>query len=102
MCLHLIVTVYNYKLKHIILLAAINSLTIANTIFYDGKYFEVNNLVENQYIGGQNPETMRGGDAFGSNHSIILTCHLTRRNVQNLERVRSGNSSKGSNIYGEK
>ena len=36
MCLHLIVTVYNYKLKHIILLAAINSLTIANTIFYDG------------------------------------------------------------------
>ena len=36
MCLHPIDTLYNCKLKHIILLAIINSLTAANAILYDG------------------------------------------------------------------
>ncbi len=65
-------------------------------IRWDNAYWEIDQIVENQYIRGENEKTTNLGDAFGSSHSIVATTHQTRRNIPQLEKVRSGLS-----MYGE-
>ena len=65
-------------------------------LYWDNAYWEIDHIVENQYIRGENEKTSNLGDAFGSSHSIICTTHQTRRSIPQLERVRTGLS-----IYNE-
>ncbi len=59
-------------------------------IHWDNAYWEIDSIVENQYIAGKNERTSHLGNEFGSSHSIICTTHQTRRSVVQLEKVRTG------------
>ncbi len=59
-------------------------------IHWDNAYWEIDSIVENQYIRGENERTTNLGSAFGSSHSIICQTHQTRRSTIQLEKVRSG------------
>lgn len=52
---------------------------VGDVIMYNEKYYEVNNLNENQLIGGKDNQYAysTGLDNFGSSYSIILTAHYT-------------------------
>lgn len=50
---------------------------IGDIVSYDSKYYEISNVIENQYIAGR-----------GSiNWSIILEAHLTNKSILNIEEV---------------
>ena len=59
-------------------------------IHWDNAYWEIDSIVENQYIVGKNEKTSNLGSEFGSSHSIICTTHQTRRSTVQLEKVRTG------------
>ena len=59
-------------------------------IHWDNAYWEIDQIVENQYIVGKNEKTSNLGNEFGSSHSIICTTHQTRRSIVQLEQVRTG------------
>ena len=65
-------------------------LEIGDIIHWDNAYYEIDSIVENQYIAGKNEKTSNLGSNFGSSHSIICQTHMTRRNITQLERVRTG------------
>lgn len=50
---------------------------IGDIVDYDSKYYEVSNVIENQYIAGR----------FNINWSIVLECHLTNISVLNIEGI---------------
>lgn len=52
---------------------------VGDVIMYNEKYYEVDNLNENQLIGGKDNQYAysNGLDNFGSSYSIILTAHYT-------------------------
>lgn len=52
---------------------------VGDVIMYNEKYYEVDNLNENQLIGGKDNQYAysTGLDNFGSSYSIILTTHYT-------------------------
>ena len=55
-------------------------LEIGDIIEWNAGYYEINNIVENQFISGQTSHS----------HSILCTTHLTRRSKLKLEQIRSG------------
>ena len=55
-------------------------LEIGDIIEWNAGYYEINNIVENQFISGQRSHS----------HSILCTTHLTRRSKLKLEQIRSG------------
>ena len=55
-------------------------LEIGDVIEWNSGYYEVNNIVENQFISGQSTHS----------HSILCTTHLTRKSKLKLEQIRSG------------
>ena len=55
-------------------------LEIGDVIEWNSGYYEVNNIVENQFISGQSAHS----------HSILCTTHLTRKSKLKLEQIRSG------------
>ena len=55
-------------------------LEIGDIIEWNSGYYEVNNIVENQFISGQSTHS----------HSILCTTHLTRKSKLKLEQIRSG------------
>jgi len=55
-------------------------LEIGDIIEWNSGYYEVNNIVENQFISGQTTHS----------HSILCTTHLTRKSKLKLEQIRSG------------
>jgi hypothetical protein len=52
---------------------------IGDTIMYNELYYEVDNVNENQFILGKNPDYQysNGPQNFGQSYSIILTTHLS-------------------------
>lgn len=64
---------------------------IGDIILYSNNYYEVDELVENQYILGKNPDYSYNSDVddFGDSFSIILKTHMTRRGALNIERTRN-------------
>jgi len=52
---------------------------IGDTIMYNELYYEVDNVNENQFILGKNPDYQysNGQQNFGQSYSIILTTHLS-------------------------
>ena len=55
-------------------------LEIGDIIEWNAGYYEIKNIVENQFISGQTSHS----------HSILCTTHLTRRSKLKLEQIRSG------------
>ena len=55
-------------------------LEIGDIIEWNSGYYEVNNIIENQFISGQSTHS----------HSILCTTHLTRKSKLKLEQIRSG------------
>lgn len=65
-------------------------LEVGDLIEYNGEYWEVDGIQENQYFGGKNPDYSFATDRWGHNVSIIANTHLTRRSRINVEQVRAG------------
>jgi DNA-binding protein Fis len=65
---------------------------IGDIILFVNNYFEVDELVENQYILGKNPDYSYNTDVddFGDSFSIILKSHMMRRGALNIENTRNG------------
>jgi hypothetical protein len=63
---------------------------VGDLVEYNGEYYEIDNVIDNQYIVGKNPDYASTGRDWGSNFSIIAQGHITRRTKLNIEQVRSG------------
>lgn len=64
-------------------------------ILWNELAFEVDHVIENNYLLTRNPETNKTiSDEFGWNVSIICNCHVTRKNRSQLEQVRFGSNEK--------
>lgn len=65
---------------------------IGDIILLSNNYYEVDELVENQFILGKNPDYSYNTDVddFGDSFSIILKTHMVRRGGLNIERTRNG------------
>jgi hypothetical protein len=62
---------------------------VGDVIEYNGDYWEVDAIQENQFFGGKNPDYSFATEKWGHNVSIIATTHLTRRSRINIEEFRS-------------
>lgn len=62
---------------------------VGDVIEYNGEYWEVDSILENQYFGGKNPDYSFATERWGLNVSIIANTHLTRRSRIHVEEVRS-------------
>ena len=70
-------------------------LEVGDTIWWNNIYWELDAVVENQFIVGKDPETDKGllsGDRaeFGSSFSIICSGHQTRKSRVQLDNIRAG------------
>ena len=63
---------------------------VGDIIEWDKAYFEIDSLVDNQIVGGKDPDYSLAGSLHGSSHSIICNCHMTRMSRLNIEDVRYG------------
>ena len=65
---------------------------IGDVILYTNNYFEVDELIENQYILGKNPDYSYNTevDEFGDSYGITLKTHMMRRGSLNIENTRNG------------
>ena len=64
---------------------------VGDIIEWDKAYFEIDSMVDNQIVGGKDPDYSLAGGMHGSSHSIICTTHMTRMSRLNIEDVRYGN-----------
>jgi hypothetical protein len=62
---------------------------VGDVIEYNGEYWEVDTILENQYFGGKNPDYSFATERWGHNVSIIANTHLTRRSRIHVEDIRS-------------
>ncbi len=65
---------------------------LGDVILYSNNYFEVDELIENQYILGKNPDYSYNTevDEFGDSYGITLKTHMMRRGSLNIENTRNG------------
>lgn len=68
---------------------------IGDLIWWDGDYYEIDNVNGSQYWSGRNPETLLGTtsgeiDEFGYSVSIVCDTHVTRRNKISVVETRTG------------
>ena len=61
---------------------------VGDVIEYNGEWWEVDSVQENQYFGGKNPDYAFSGEKWGHNVSIIANTHLTRRSRLHIEEFR--------------
>lgn len=63
---------------------------IGDIILWDEDYYEVDTVVENQYIVGKYPEYSYSPDTddFGESLSIICVCHYTRKEALGISKDR--------------
>lgn len=63
---------------------------IGDIVLFQGQYFEVDNVNDNQLIVGKDPSYSysTNTDDFGSSWSISITCHYTRPEKLGLEKER--------------
>lgn len=72
---------------------------VGDIIKFDERFFEVDNVSQNQYWAGRNPDTLpittegRSNNGFGYNIGIQVKAHMTRVSQLNLVQVRNGNNS---------
>jgi hypothetical protein len=63
---------------------------------YRSTFFEVDDITENQYYAGKNPDNWFGNPgvngAYGLNLSIVFKAHMTRQSKVNIVQTRFGNS----------
>jgi len=61
---------------------------VGDVIEYNGEWWEVDQVQENQYFGGKNPDYSFATERWGHNVSIIANTHLTRRSRIQVEEFR--------------
>lgn len=61
---------------------------VGDVIEYNGEWWEIDAIQENQYFGGKNPDYAFSGNEWGHNVSIIANTHLTRRSRIHIEEFR--------------
>ena len=66
-------------------------------VLYDSMYFEVDDANQEKYWTNRDPNTNIGmtnnnWPLHGYDHTIILKTHLTKREILNIEEVRTGNN----------
>jgi hypothetical protein len=63
---------------------------IGDIVLFQGQYFEVDNVNDNQLIVGKDPlySYSSNTDNFGSSWSIIVTCHYVRPETLGIEQER--------------
>jgi hypothetical protein len=71
---------------------------VGDIIEWDKAYFEIDSMVDNQILGGKDPDYSAAGTMHGSSHSIICSCHMTRMSRLNIEDVRYGNDTSDYNF----
>lgn len=65
-------------------------------IKFDQNYYEIDNVTQQQYFFGRNPDTLllttegRSNMEFGYNQTVKCSCHLTKRSPLQIEEIRSG------------
>ena len=62
---------------------------VGDVIEYNGDFWEVDSIQENQFFGGKNPDYSFATEKWGHNVSIIANTHLTRRSRIHIEEFRS-------------
>lgn len=62
---------------------------VGDVIEYNGEWWEVDGILENQYFGGKNPDYSFATERWGHNVAIIANTHLTRRSRVHVEEIRS-------------
>lgn len=71
---------------------------VGDVIEYNGDFWEVDAVQENQFFGGKNPDYSFATERWGHNVSIIANTHLTRRSRINIEEVRPNTKSVTNDI----
>jgi len=61
---------------------------VGDVIEYNGEWWEIDSVQENEYFGGKNPEYSFATEKWGYNVSIIASSHLTRRSRIHIEEFR--------------
>jgi hypothetical protein len=63
---------------------------VGDVLLWQGQYFEVDNVNDNQLIVGKDPSYSYSSDTdnFGSSWSLTLTCHYTRPEKLGIEKER--------------
>jgi hypothetical protein len=65
---------------------------IGDIIEYKSRFFEIDNVNENQFFAGKDPDNWFGGSSHGYNTSIVCQTHMTRQSKLNIVKTRFGNS----------
>ena len=70
-------------------------LEVGDTIWWNNIYWELDAVVENQFVVGKDPETDKGllsndRGEFGSSFSIICSGHQSRKSRVQLDNIRAG------------
>ncbi|HCT53582.1 MAG TPA: hypothetical protein DF712_14105 [Balneola sp.] len=63
---------------------------VGDIVEWDLDYYEIDSLVENNYVVGKNPDTDFNNGKFGYNVSILASAHVTRKSRINTLDPRSG------------
>tara|TARA_R100000278_G_scaffold118279_1_gene98788 strand:- start:51 stop:566 length:516 start_codon:yes stop_codon:yes gene_type:complete len=61
-------------------------LEVGDIIEHDNSYWEIDKIIENQYVVGKNPETDKNTKSFGSNFSVVCNTHRARMSKLNIEK----------------
>ena len=61
---------------------------VGDVIEYNGEWWEIDEIQENQFFGGKNPDYSFATERWGHNVSIIANTHLTRRSRIHIEEFR--------------
>jgi hypothetical protein len=71
---------------------------VGDIIEHDGSYWEVDKVIENQYVVGKNPDFDKNSESFGSNFSVICNTHRARTSKLNIEKPGKVYNNKLKNI----
>lgn len=73
---------------------------VGDIIEYNGDYWEVDAIQENQFFGGKNPDYSFATEKWGHNVSIVANTHLTRRSRIHIEEFRPQIINDGNDLPG--
>ena len=59
-------------------------------IEYKSGFYELDSIVENQFVAGKDPDNWFGGSSHGASISVIYAAHLTRISALNIIPIRYG------------
>ena len=71
---------------------------VGDVIEYNGEWWEVDAVQENQFFGGKNPDYSFATERWGHNVSIIANTHLTRRSRIHIEEFRPAIQTNNNDI----